>query len=189
MKALSKKDKFILATKSTDQSVKAGYFDRLVEAGYVDRLVKAGYFDRLVKAGYVDRLVEAGYFDRLVKAIPEWNSIPILDKPYTHLLNDIKEKKRIHQQSTFGPIETFEAACSAQNNICKTPMCTAGHLVNMAGEVGYKLRSKYGWSTAASLIHAKTHPSEPSQDFGTIPQDWAMAYIEEMASRESNSKK
>lgn len=55
----------------------------------------------------------------------------------------------------------------------------------MAGQVGYELRKKYGWSTAARMIHFKAHPDQPCQDFGAIPQDFAMAYIETMAEREA----
>ncbi len=109
--------------------------------------------------------------------IADWETIPKLDKPYTHLLADIKAKNRIHDQSTFGEIEEF----SSEANVCGTPMCTAGHLVNMAGEIGYKLKAKYGWTTAAKLIHLKTHPDQPVQNFGSIPQSWALAYIKEMA--------
>jgi hypothetical protein len=54
----------------------------------------------------------------------------------------------------------------------------------MAGEIGYALREKYGWSSAASLIHLKTHPDYPIQNFGEIPQEYALAYIEEMAEME-----
>lgn len=63
-------------------------------------------------------------------------------------------------------------------------MCTAGHLVNMVGEIGYKLRAKYGWVGAANLIHAKLRPDAPAQNFGNIPQQFAMAYIEERAAEE-----
>jgi hypothetical protein len=63
-------------------------------------------------------------------------------------------------------------------------MCTAGHLVNMGGGMGYALKDKYGFSVAAALIHEKAHPGWPCQNFGSIPQDWALAYIEEMAGHE-----
>jgi hypothetical protein len=121
----------------------------------------------------------------LSEKIKEFDEIPVLKKPYTTLLEDINHKKRIHQQSTFGEIETFEQFCEV-GNVCKTPMCTAGHLVSMCGEIGYKLKQKYGWSTAANLIHLKTYPNYPSQNFGSIPQDHAIAYIEYMAEVESN---
>lgn len=64
-------------------------------------------------------------------------------------------------------------------------MCTAGHLVNMAGEMGYKLKDKYGWAFAASMIHEKSCPHLPQQNYGGIPQEWAEAYIEEMARLEN----
>jgi hypothetical protein len=102
-----------------------------------------------------------------------------LEKPYTNLLADIQTKKRIHRQSTFGPEE-----CVPERNVCGTPMCTAGHLVQMAGERGYELKKQYGWAGAANLLHYKAHPESPAQNFGTIPQDWAMAYIETMAEKE-----
>lgn len=116
---------------------------------------------------------------------PEWDNIPTLNKPYTQLLHDINKKKRIHTQSTFGALEDFNAA----KKVCKTPMCTAGHLVNMAGKRGYELKNKYGWATAATLIHQKAHPDYPVQNFGAIPQEWAMAYIEDMAERENEGAK
>ncbi len=116
--------------------------------------------------------------------LSEWDSIPILEKPYTKLLADIKAKKRKHDQSTFGPIQEFDASI----NLCKTPMCTAGHLVNMAGKVGYELVKKYGgFSQAAALIHARCHPNDPPQNFGAISQELAIAYIEEMAWREKDT--
>lgn len=64
-------------------------------------------------------------------------------------------------------------------------MCTAGSLVHMAGQRGYELKKEFGWEGAASLIHKKAHPDYPCQNFGGIPQSWAMAYIEEMAEREA----
>ncbi len=112
--------------------------------------------------------------------IKEWETIPVLEKPYTKLWNDIKDKKRVHKQSDWGP-----ESCVAEDNICGTAMCTAGHLVNMAGIVGYQLKDKYGWRMAAMLIHQKSSPDLPCQNFGNIPQEWALAYIEEMANREN----
>ncbi len=114
--------------------------------------------------------------------VAEWDTIPVLEKPYSHLLSDIKAKKRTHDQKTYGP----EAQPS--DNICGAHMCTAGHLVNMAGKIGYALKDKYGWQGAANLIHAKSRPDVPPQNFGTIPQEWAMAYIEERAAEEENAK-
>ena len=64
-------------------------------------------------------------------------------------------------------------------------MCTAGHLINMAGAVGYKLAGEYGMPGAAAILMEKAHPGWPQQDHGPIPQDWALAFIEEMAKREA----
>src|SRR3990167_5050627 len=107
----------------------------------------------------------------------EWASIPVIPKLYTQLLKAIESEERIHDQSTFGP--------EHPNNVCETPMCTAGHLVNMAGEVGYELKKKYGFPVAARLIHLKSRPDAPPQNYGSIPQDFAMAYIRERAKEES----
>jgi len=106
------------------------------------------------------------------------DSVPKLELPYTRMLEQIREGQRIHKQSTFGP------ECDPGENICGTPMCTAGHLVNMAGAAGYDLKNKIGWHSAAFIIHKKAHPDYPAQNFGNIDQDFAMAYIEEMAERE-----
>jgi hypothetical protein len=133
---------------------------------------------------YVINNLNADVIKNVTQKIKEWDSIPLLDMPYSKMLAGIKEKKLVHMQSTFGDIESWEQACAAENNICNTPMCTAGHLVHMAGEIGYALREKYGWSSAASLIHLKTHPDYPIQNFGEIPQEYALAYIEEMAEME-----
>ena len=127
------------------------------------------------------KLIAAGWTD---KDFQEWNEIPIIKNLYTILLSDIKNKKRIHKQSTFGDIKEF----NPENNICNSPMCTAGHIVNMAGKIGYNLRHKYGWHTAAYLIHKKAHPDHPAQNYNNIPQEWAMAYIEKMAEIESENK-
>jgi hypothetical protein len=113
-----------------------------------------------------------------------WESVPKLEKPYTQLLTDIKEKKRTHNQSTFGTVEDFDPAL----NVCGTPMCTAGHLVNMAGKVGYELKKKYGWEAAATFIHRKSLPDFPVQNFGSIPQSWAMSYIEAAAEFEKTGE-
>jgi hypothetical protein len=63
-------------------------------------------------------------------------------------------------------------------------MCTAGHLVHMAGEIGYSLKAKYDWVFAAMLIHRKSRPDIEPQNFGSIPQKFALAYIEERAAEE-----
>jgi hypothetical protein len=55
----------------------------------------------------------------------------------------------------------------------------------MAGKIGYQLKNKYDWSFAATLIHLKSCPHLPIQNFGSIPQAHALAYIEEMAELEN----
>mgnify|MGYP001570889233 CR=1 FL=1 len=108
----------------------------------------------------------------------EFNSIPKIKNIYTKLLSEIESKQRLHNQSMFGP------ACDPKTNLCSTPMCTAGHLVNMCGEIGYKLKQKYSFPVAAKLIHIRNRPDVPPQNFGYIPQDFAMAYIRERAAEE-----
>jgi len=124
-------------------------------------------------------LIAAGWTPSALRAA--FGDIPVLEKPYTHLLADIQAKKRAFKQSTFGPERP-----TPEPNICNTPMCTAGHLVNMAGAAGWKLKDKYGFAGAASLIHDMSHPGWPQQNYGAIPDDWALAYIEEMAQHEAN---
>ncbi len=111
-------------------------------------------------------------------------SVPLVNHPYSRMLAGIQDKKRIHKQSTWGDLNGPED----DTNICGSPMCTAGHLVQMGGAAGWALRLQYGWATAASLIHAKAHPDVPPQNFRAIPQDWALAYIETMAEREATAQ-
>ena len=68
-------------------------------------------------------------------------------------------------------------------------MCTAGHLVQLAGAEGLALQKKLGWPQAAALIHAAAHPDHPCQNFGSIPDAWALAYIEKMAAIEAETPK
>jgi hypothetical protein len=109
--------------------------------------------------------------------------IPEVKNPYLRMLADIEAGKRCHQQSTFGPDDAYP-----DMNICGTPMCTAGHLVNMAGPDGYALKDRLGYAGAATLIHMKSRPDVPPQNFGNIPQKWALAYIEARAAEEVNSQ-
>ena len=179
-------DSEVLSAGFTASSLRSAGFtaSEVLSAGFTaSSLLSAGFTaSEVLSAGFTaSEVLSAGFKE---KDLEEWNSIPVLDKPYSKLLADIKNKKRIHQQSTFGP--EYDPG---EENVCGTPMCTAGHLVNMAGKIGYDLRQKYGWATAAALIHFKTHPGQPIQNFSSIPQDWAMAYIEEMAKRENEPKK
>jgi len=171
---------------SLSDLIGAGYSaSDLRGAGYsASDLRGAGYSaSDLIGAGYsASDLRGAGY---ILSDLIEFESIPIIDTPYTHLWNDIKSKKRIHDQTTFGKIEQYDPKA----NVCGTRMCTAGHLVNMAGEIGYKLKDKYSWAYAANMIHTRVHPDYMCQDFGLIPQEQAMAYIEEMAAMEQAEDK
>ncbi len=106
-----------------------------------------------------------------------WDSVPKLENFYSNLLLEINNKQRTHCQSTFGDIEDFDPT----KNVCGSQMCTAGHLVNVAGERGYELKKEFGFATSAEFIHKKSYPDAPCQDFGNIPQSWAISYIEIMA--------
>ena len=112
-----------------------------------------------------------------------WDAVPDVVAPYTTLSNDLKGKRRVHNQSDWGP------DCDPETNLCGTSMCTAGHLVNLGGAKGYALKNKFGWATAAGLIHMKAHPDAPTQNFGNINQAHALAYIEMMAEFEQRKSK
>lgn len=125
--------------------------------------------------------ISAGWTPGDLRAVEkDWASIPVLNRPYTQLLADIESGRRKHDQKTFGP------ESNPPKNICGTAMCTAGHLVNMAGEVGYKLKDKYGWTVVAGMIHMKSRPDAPAPNFWPIPQELAMAYIRERAQEEAD---
>lgn len=160
-KSLSKHEMALLASNQ---------FDALRAAGWTP--------SELIAAGFTPSDLRAAAFtpSDLRAALEE---VPMLDKPYSRLLADIKDKKRKFNQSTFGPDS------APAKNVCGTPMCTAGHLVNMAGAAGWKLKKQFGFAGAARLIHEKAHPDWPPQNFGNIPDALARAYIEEMAEREA----
>ena len=107
---------------------------------------------------------------------------PLIKNPYIILWEDIKNKNRKHDQNTFGEIKDYDP----NRNICGTAMCTAGHLVNMAGKWGYDMANKYGFAITAFLLHKKAHPNYPAQNFGSPTQESAMAYIEWMAENEKD---
>jgi ribosomal protein L13E len=157
----------------------------LRSAGYsAEELRSAGYSAaQLISAGYsAEELRSAGYS---AEDFQEFENIKILEKPYSQLWDDIQANKRIHNQSEWGPDK-----CPAEENICGTAMCTAGHLVNMAG--AYDLLKKYNdnWAMVASLVHYRSTSAHlPLQNFGSIPQEWALAYIEEMAKLEKEENK
>ena len=135
-----------------------------------------------LSADTINRL-SADTISRLSAYRAHLDALPVLDKPYTRMLEGINSGQRKHSQSTFGPED-----CNAETNICGTAMCTAGHLVNMAGAAGYAMKQEYGWVVAATAVHYKAHPNLPVQNFGDIPQDHAMAYIEHMAEIEGQAK-
>ena len=170
----------------------SGQFSDLIAAGYtLSDLRAAGWTPSdLRAAGWTPSdLIAAGWTPSALRAAgwtlsdlrAAFGEIPVLEKPYTRLLADINAKKRQFRQSTWGP----EGAPTPEPNICNTPMCTAGHLVSMAGEAGWALKERYGFAGAALLIHDAAHPGVPAQNFGAIPDAWALAYIEEMAEREA----
>jgi hypothetical protein len=151
-------------------------------AGYSASDVRsAGYSaSALLLAGYsVSDVRSAGYSASDVQEL--FDRVPFVENPYTKLLKGIQARERIFKQSTFGP-----GIYIREENICNTAMCTGGHLVNLGGKPGWKLQEEFGFSTAGALIHQKAHPGWPCQNFGSIPDEWALAYIEEMAEHEAN---
>ncbi|MFN0131261.1 MAG: hypothetical protein ACKVW3_01820 [Phycisphaerales bacterium] len=106
------------------------------------------------------------------------DALPVLENPYSRLWEDIQAKRRAHDQLQFGPYS------DPGENVCGTAMCTAGHLVHMAGEPGYAIVQQYGFMVAATLIAERAHPGWPQQNYGVIRQDLAIAFIEAMAARE-----
>jgi hypothetical protein len=146
-------------------------------------LAASGQLSALLSAGYsASALRSAGYSASELEDFLA--DVPLVERPYSRLWADLKAKARVHKQSTWGPDTAI-----ADDNVCGTPMCTAGHLVQMAGAAGYALRLKYGLSGAATLIHMKAHLDEPPQNFDSIPQDWALAYIEMMAAKEASQSR
>jgi hypothetical protein len=142
------------------------------------RAAGAGWIDLLAAGASLRNLHTIGASPLNLEDLE--SSIPLVENPYTRILADIRAGQRLHDQSTFGP------DCDPATNLCGSAMCTGGHLVNLGGAAGYALKDKYGWLTAAALIHEKAHPGWPCQDFGMIPQENALAYIEYMAACESS---
>ena len=159
----------------------------LITAGYsLSDLRTAGYSaSDLITAGYsLSDLRTAGYsLSDIKKAEEFWNSIPVVSKFYTYLLNGINEHKLAYQQSTFGTIEDFDPA----RNVCGTAMCIAGHWLLAAGRRGYELKSELGgFAQAARVLHAKNYPNQPCPDFMNTNQATGLACIERMAERCDN---
>ena len=105
-------------------------------------------------------------------------SVPKVDKLYSRILDDIEHKKRKLDQSTFGP------NCNPETNLCKTPMCIAGHTVNLAGDAGYALKDRFSFEIAAHLIHRASCPDFPEPRYDSYPNEWALSYIREIAAIE-----
>ena len=149
----------------------------------VEELLEAGFRAKALLGAEVSakELLDAGatVYDLAHAGL----KIPKLERPYTRLWEDIQKQARLHDQGTFGPSRP-----TPEPNVCNTAMCTAGHLVNMAGDDGWKLQSAYGFCSAAQMLHEVAHPGWPCQDFSSIPQSWAMAYIETMAQREAQEE-
>ena len=108
-------------------------------------------------------------------------SVPKVEKLYSKMLAGIRDAKRKLDQSTFGPDE------DAGENLCDTPMCIAGHTVNLAGAAGYALKDRFSFEAAARLIHRASCPDTPEPLYGNYPSAWALSYIEEMARLEDES--
>ena len=168
---------------SLTEALYAGYsLSQARIAGYsLSQARIAGYsLSQACVAGYsLSQARIAGYSLKEIEKIEK--SIPLVEKPYTKMHQSIVSKAIVHNQSTFGDgwhVDNGE-------HVCKSPMCTAGNLVAMGGKAGWALREKFGFATAAALIHFKAHPDYPLQNFDAIPQRFALAYIEEMAEREA----
>ena len=156
----------------------------LLAAGYsASALLAAGYSaSDVLAAGYsASDVLAAGYSASAPREREDLDKrIPLIENPYSKMWADIQAGTRTHDQGTFGP------DCDPVTNVCSTAMCTAGHLVQMGGQAGWDLMEEFSFRAAAAMIHAKAHPDWPCQDFGSIRQEWALAYIEEMADWEQN---
>jgi hypothetical protein len=105
-----------------------------------------------------------------------WESVPKVDRLYSGILASVQADGLL-DQSTFGPEEYF--------TVCSTPMCIAGWTVHAAGPKGHQLKARYGFATAAALIHAKSRPDVSRPRYDDYPNEWALAYIETRAAEES----
>jgi hypothetical protein len=182
MKKSDRKLKAILACQQNSAAIAAGYsLSEMRAAGYsLSEMRAAGYsLSQARAAGYsLIQAIAAGYSNN---DIEEWESIPVLEKPYTFILNAINEKRLIYKQSALSEIKDFDP----ELNICGIAMCLGSHLVQMAGKVGYDLMKKHGYFTAATLIHLKYDATMPIMNFYLTDQSLGQAYLEEMAEIES----
>jgi hypothetical protein len=106
---------------------------------------------------------------------------PKVENLYSRIAADIASESRKLDQSTFGP----EAP---PKNLCNTPMCIAGHTVNIAGEAGYKLAHVFGFDGAARMIHMASRPDVSCPRYDSYPNECALAYIQERAEEEEKGK-
>ena len=160
---------------SASELLSAGYSaSQLLSAGYsASQLLSAGYSaSEVLSAGYsASEVLSAGYSK---KDLAEWDAIPVLEMPYSVMLSEIKEGKRILKQSTFGD----KLTC----HICGTPMCIGGNLVQMAIVKGYKFKGDY--VNESALIALKAHPDYPFHDFSKTEDEPAFALLEQLAAFE-----
>jgi len=168
--------KLVRAGVTASQLIRAGCtVPQLVGAGFAEsQLIEPGFrTSELTRAGVtVSQLTESGFTASELTHAGVATDVPTVEKPYSRMLAAIESSDIIHDQSDYGPYGT--------------PMCTASHLVALAGEAGAKLLEVCdgNFRLAAGLIHARSRPDAPCQDFGLIPQEWALAYIRERASEE-----
>ena len=156
-------------------------------AGYsLSEALAAGYsLGAACAAGYSLSAARAAGYSLGEAEIKWWKSAPKIEKPYTTLLSDINNKKRNYRQSDWGDIKDFDP----NRNICNSPMCIAGHLVNIMGKWGYELlveKCNGSFYQAATIIHNELHPDFPAFIFTITDQDTGLAYIELMVEMENS---
>ena len=105
-------------------------------------------------------------------------AIPSVPGLYSKMWAAMQAGGRCLDQSIFGPTDDPGV------NLCSTPMCIAGHTVNLAGERGYALMDVFGFAGAALLIHRASLGDVPPPRYDTYPNEWALAYIEARAAEE-----
>jgi hypothetical protein len=107
------------------------------------------------------------------------DEIPIVENLYSQILEGIEKEQRRLDQGDFGP------SSDPGDELCETPMCIAGHTVNLAGQAGYDLVNNLGFPIVATLIHRRSRPDAPLPRYDSYPNEWALAYIKERAAEEA----
>ena len=127
----------------------------------------------------------AGWTPSEIKKIENFPPIPVLQKPYTVMLADIRKKTRLQPINPILGSTDFDP----KQNICETRI-VYGWASGEYGKAGYRLLHACGdlFVLAASLIHEASCPNVPAQNFGPISQELAMAYIEQRAAEEQESQ-